>query len=313
MSTILPILPTLPASPSHHREKCTPPISKHSLIASLREDFNLQTDSLLFSKIPPELRNDIFRLILASYDDELAPYDAHKPYNFPGYRFRRRTDTALLSTCRRIYLEAHDLPVSLNEHVFWANHHGPPGVKYHNKPIAQFSRLTVEQREAIENVHIFATSYWLEKYLPGICKSSVFRMKHLKITIRQVDWQGWEYNHPLTMISNGWTACLKLITNLESFEMELEIVERDKLQLEALMKMMQPWRIQLANDRVLTTEGNNVAHRRYTGPSNYGGGVFYDFQMNKWSWRGGITHQDAASAPPLYYVGYTLLWKAKTV
>ncbi|KAF5311165.1 hypothetical protein D9619_007824 [Psilocybe cf. subviscida] len=310
MSTTLPILPTLPASPSRCREKSTPP--EHSLIASLQGDVNPQTDSPLFSKIPPELRNDIFQLMLTSYDDELAPLETDEYFSRHRYRFRRRTDTALLSTCRRIYLEAHDLPVSLNEHVFWMNYHGPPGVKYHNKPIAHFWRLTAEQREAIENVHIFAPSHWLQGSL-GICKSRVFRMKHLKISIRQTDWYGWEYNHPSTVMPNGWAASLKLITNLESFEMELEIVERDKLQLEALVKSMQPWRIQLANDRVLTTEGNNVVRRRYTGPSDYGGGMHYDFQTNEWSWDGDITHQDAASAPPLYYVGYTLLWTAMTV
>jgi hypothetical protein len=217
------------------RSTVTPPEPAHSLITTLQGDVNPQTGSPLFSAIPPELRNAIFRLMLTSYDDKLAPYPENNHYNRPGYRFRHRIDTTLLSTCRRIYREAHILPVSLNEHVFWASSgRGPPGVKYCDDPVSQLSRLTIEQREAVENVHLFTQLYWLEGSFPLLCNSDLFRTKHLKITVRHGDWWDWESNVPLVM-QNGWTANLKAITNLESFEVELETMERDKSQVRLFM------------------------------------------------------------------------------
>ncbi|KAF5315259.1 hypothetical protein D9619_006954 [Psilocybe cf. subviscida] len=286
----------------------------HSLIATLQGDENPQTDSPLFSAVPSELRNAIFRFMLTSYDDKAAPYPEGNHYNRPGYRFRQRIDTALLSTCRRIYREAHILPVSLNEHVFWAGR-GPPGVKCSADPVGQFSRLTVEQREAIDSVHLFTQMYWLEGTFPPLCNSDRFRMKNLKVTIRHGDWWNWESNQPLVM-KNNWTGNLKAITNLESFEMELETLERDKSQLEAIVKLMQSWRIKLGNGRVLTTEGKKVVPSRYSGPTNYEG-LRYDVQKSRWLWDSRRRRQDTtaptAPAPPLYYVGYTLLWTAKHV
>lgn len=212
------------------RKTVAPPEPRQSLIATLQAGVNPQRDCPLFSTLPPELRNTIFRMVLTSYDDTTAPYPENNHYNRPGYRFRHRIDTALLSTCRRIYCEAHILPVSLNEHVFWASSgRGPPGLKYCDNPISQLSRLTIQQREAVKHVHLFTQMYWLEDTFPRLCNQDVFRMKHLKITIRHGDWWNWESNAPLAM-QNSWTTNLKAIPTLESLEMELETMERDKSQ-----------------------------------------------------------------------------------
>lgn len=184
-----------------------------------------QNACVLFTTIPPEVRNNIFSLALYGYDDTARPYPEYSFYSRPGYRFRRRIDTALLATCRRVYGETHDLPISQNEHVFYSGR-GPSFVPIGGGPEKYFERLTEEQLSAVVHVHFFTQLYWLEGAFPNICKLPVMRAKHIKITVRHTDWWYWESNVPLAMKSQ-WVDNLKFVAGLQSLEVELETIERD--------------------------------------------------------------------------------------
>lgn len=84
-----------------------------------------QAESSLF-KLPPELREVIWRLIVAAEDDPARPYDTNTHHCRPGQLAFKRIDTAILSTCRRIYEECRSLPLSANTMTFWC-YRGPRG------------------------------------------------------------------------------------------------------------------------------------------------------------------------------------------
>lgn len=217
-----------------------PVIYKNSLIASMEGRHNAQIESPLFSLIPAEIRNAIFILALTAYDDLSAPYPTpNVHYNRPGYRCEHRIDTSLLPTCRRIYTETHDLPIRLNEHVFWfKKDRGPPGVHYCDNPMAYFYDMTNEQRQAVETIHLFTELSWLEGTFPMVFEALPdlpgFRPKNLKITVRHGDWWFWGYMSPPLLFRKGWTESLSRIYGLETLEVELESVEKDKFQVNSL-------------------------------------------------------------------------------
>jgi len=204
-----------------------------TLSQKFANDFNEQAQCPLFNRTPPEIRNHIFHLTLRSYYDKLAgPYPSETYFTRPEYRYPQRIDTNLLSTCRKVYLEAHLVPILVNEHVFWC-YRGPP--KSIADPKAYFKRMTDEQRTAVEKVHFFAQMYWLEGSFPTVCALKEMKNlgraskgpKSLKITIRHSDWWFWERNMRLR-IQQHWGNMLVKLKGLEELELELETIERDK-------------------------------------------------------------------------------------
>lgn len=66
------------------------------------------------------------------------------------------------------------------------------------------------------------------------------RAKHIKITVRHTDWWYWESNVPLAMKSQ-WVDNLKFVAGLQSLEVELETIERDKAQVSFLFNVDKLW------------------------------------------------------------------------
>jgi hypothetical protein len=92
----------------------------HSLISVLPQD-----GSRLF-KLPPEIREHIWRLVVAAEDDPSRPFEVNSHYCRPGQQAFKAINTPLLLVCRRIYLETFDLPLSNNVMTFWC-YRGPRG------------------------------------------------------------------------------------------------------------------------------------------------------------------------------------------
>lgn len=83
-----------------------------------------QADSALF-KLPPEIRSLVWTHALTAYDDKSRPYQYEGSHHWrPKHTCARVYDTALLSTCRAIYLEARHLPLSVNTAYVWC-YRGP--------------------------------------------------------------------------------------------------------------------------------------------------------------------------------------------
>lgn len=109
---------------------------KHGMMSSLADTLSRQTlhgtvhidpqsQSPLF-RLPSEIRYDIWRLAVQAEDDLTRPFETDSTYYRPGQQCFKRIHTALLLTCRRVYLETHDLPLSQNVMTFWA-YRGPKG------------------------------------------------------------------------------------------------------------------------------------------------------------------------------------------
>lgn len=75
---------------------------------------NPQNVSPLFSTIPKEIRDLIFEYALRAYPDPRRPYESTAQYARPGSTGHPRIAAELLSTCKAIYTECYQLPVTLN-------------------------------------------------------------------------------------------------------------------------------------------------------------------------------------------------------
>lgn len=198
----------------------------HAKVASYGY-INPQIASPLFSQLPGEIRGLIYHFALTASADLSRPFSKHSWHYRPGYTHARFININLLLACRRVYLEADHLAISLNEHlIFHPIKHGPPGHSPYllNSSFSSSSSsssakrrglLKHAQREKIQQVHIFAHQYWLEdwnKQWHGYCQSWSAQNygiglggdehpERLKITIRHTDW--WYFllgeNSPLAL------------------------------------------------------------------------------------------------------------------
>ncbi|TFK22268.1 hypothetical protein FA15DRAFT_671738 [Coprinopsis marcescibilis] len=104
-----------------------PPTHKDSNAAALDaisfSAMNPQSACPLYISFPPEIRRYIFSYALSAYEDLDAPWDAQSYYRRPGYTCRKRTDVAVLRTCKLVYVEARDLIFQAgtgnDEEAFW--------------------------------------------------------------------------------------------------------------------------------------------------------------------------------------------------
>lgn len=238
-------------------------------------DYNPQTQSLLFHRIPTEIRDFIFQYALQEYCPpnvlaelpDLAVRHDHEPVEQEspsvgdeqlqtiisdarsqarqdyGYDWLRPDNvepmtitTALLRTCRRVYVETYRLPAAQKEHRFYMMrggygdkavssvdalrsyfaHHLGNGVALRSSPIEvrdDSGNLRIEgrrleqimaHRDMIRRVRLFTQQFWLEDSNSHLHFWSLIAnhtwlqpVQHLRITIRRGDWWYWESSNPL--------------------------------------------------------------------------------------------------------------------
>jgi hypothetical protein len=68
-----------------------------------------QSQSPLFTTLPGELRNEIFRLALQQHVDTSRLYERETYWTRPGVEGPLAIDTALLRTCKRVWGETKDM------------------------------------------------------------------------------------------------------------------------------------------------------------------------------------------------------------
>ncbi|RYP57281.1 hypothetical protein DL769_009578 [Monosporascus sp. CRB-8-3] len=117
---------------------------------------------------------------------------------------------ALLQTCRRVYLEAHALPLLQKEHVLYLYRGPDAGLTWsHDARVRQyFSRKLgnpspvpgFRQSDLVRSVRLFTQLFWLEdheKFWTIVNDKPWFRpIETLRITLRRSDWWHWESNQP---------------------------------------------------------------------------------------------------------------------
>lgn len=96
--------PSTPKTPKRKMYQCYCEGSAARILRHLNPiNCKPQSRCPLFTKIPPEIRNLIFSLVLEPQDR--TPIDNEQYYYRPDYSCTRFIDTTLLRVCRRIYLE----------------------------------------------------------------------------------------------------------------------------------------------------------------------------------------------------------------
>lgn len=101
---------------------------------------NQQPQSPLFI-LPAEIREIIFSLATAPHYKPDSLFEETDRRRRPDHLAPVTTSTSLLSTCRRIWLEANHLPMQQAHHCFWA----PDPLWHWTDPRQSNSRLTSTQ------------------------------------------------------------------------------------------------------------------------------------------------------------------------
>lgn len=247
---------------------------------------NPQLDSPLFHRIPPELRNHIFRLVLTAYEDPDRMYRPTAYYYRPGVICARKIDTDLLLTCRLVYSETSQLPASINEHTSWY-YREPPDIKKRYVPVDDHPASVVRRRH-LQTVHIFTQQAWLESY--GFANFMGLLWTHacpttLIITLRHSDWWWWEDEASLTLDpkqegqasvthhsrpsdpfpSESWGYQFRKASGLKKLQMELETVESKREELDTIVNRAEGWEFSLGDDRILRLNKSKTRRTGWTG------------------------------------------------
>jgi hypothetical protein len=101
---------------------------------------NPQEQCRLFN-IPAEIRNNIFSNVVAEQDGQTAIATTDYFYR-PDYTHFRYIDTAILRTCRRIWLETHPLPRQQIARRYWAGNQD-------RRPARKYSSVIIRSQESL--------------------------------------------------------------------------------------------------------------------------------------------------------------------
>ncbi|KAK6850714.1 hypothetical protein PG995_008859 [Apiospora arundinis] len=264
-----------------------------------------QSQCVLFRAIPSEIRTLIYEYALAPHDDLTKQYAKDRMYCRPGQSYHPKTEIALLQTCKRIFQEAQLLPVALATHTFWLFggpwRHMKTGLKGMTHFQEWQNSLSVPQRAAVDRVQIFAQQMFLESLGTqsnmGL-ESLTFAARTLRITLRHTDWWSWEsppasadrlgicpwergrtshqkmLSLPLEHTPEemrelmqpgtwGWQVCQ--VKNLQTLEMEFEIDERKKRQLDAILERARHWIFPMSDGGGVLKQSGAVQRSSYEG------------------------------------------------
>ncbi|KAK4958442.1 hypothetical protein LTR10_004870 [Elasticomyces elasticus] len=195
--------------------------------------FNEQSNSLLFSILPPEIRDLIWAFATAPFEDTNAVFEDTEYYYRPGHTARLRTDTALLRTCRRVWLEANAMPMLQAEHSFYLHRAAPD-----KRDPKWMSKLTEHNRRNFGELHLFVqmcniehltagTGMLRSMFLRTLPEPGDFQPRVLHVTLRHTDWYWWESDEPLRL-QDSWVKALLNSPDLRStqvFRLEMETLD----------------------------------------------------------------------------------------
>lgn len=257
---------------------------------TILEPVHPQTDSPLLN-LPAELRLKIYEYVLTSADNPNKPYKKAYYHYRPGVEFAPKYDFQLIQTCRRVFFETRHMPIALNDIELYL-YRGPNSwlPKYSRLYWwHRFSRLNLEQRQAVGTVHYFAQQCYLESVREWrfirVNSEEYMSAKRFVLTLRHSDWWTWESPlrsndqlgicpwksaqtswtemeaEPLegpeneSQWNNSWGGQFRYIRGLEVLEIEMETIEAKRSQLERVVERAKHWKFPLEGDWVLAWTG----------------------------------------------------------
>ncbi|CAI7573266.1 unnamed protein product [Penicillium glandicola] len=233
--------------------------------------YNEQTQSNVFSLLPPEIRYEIFAYALTSAPDTTQPPKQDGYCTRPGHR----TYTELLQTCKKVYMEAWFMPFICSEHTFWmAYWDRTPKRMVTVEKMQQCLDLIHDRHGEVQGGHIrvFSQLWNLEstRDFDGIFTMHHFHPQSVTITIRYTDTWMWENNEELH-IEGAWGKWLVLPSSVTRFCIDIESIERRKDEVDYIAgEMADQWRFQRADGINMVAAKANTSISRWTGSSMLG-------------------------------------------
>jgi hypothetical protein len=243
------------------------------LLAAHLHSYDPQAACPLFARLPAEIRLQIFALVLTASDDTSRPYRTGAYYHRPGYRFPHLVDTAVLLTCRAIYLEAYLLPARQNELVWWGENgplHAYTKVATHeglklglniSRASMSWLRMSTQHRRLVR-AHWFGSPQAFNRIPPESIAHYGFHPTTLHITVPAHQWPAWDgmpddvdvlsrsllpptgraTPEPDPFAASEWSRMLPRVRGLEHFVLELEVLEPRAAELEQIVRQAAHWR-----------------------------------------------------------------------
>ncbi|KAK5107887.1 hypothetical protein LTR62_000597 [Meristemomyces frigidus] len=252
--------------------------------------FDDQPASPLFSTLPPEIRDIIWGFATAPYEDETKKFAETAYYYRPGRTASLKTETALLLTCRRVWLEANAMPMLQAEHSYYYRREAPD-----RRDPKWTANLTVQNRANFGHLHLFvqmcnienltAEPGKLRKYFlftPAIAGDFQPRVFHC--TVRHTDWWYWENDDPI-YLHESWVQAMLNSPDLRStqvFKLELETLDYKTDQLEPIVERIKALvseekATHIVDGQAVTTKfvlSDRQDSYTWQGPTNIDGKIF---------------------------------------
>ncbi|KAF2022358.1 hypothetical protein BU24DRAFT_447147 [Aaosphaeria arxii CBS 175.79] len=243
-----------------------------------------QLQSPLFSQIPAELRNHIFKLALQPYQDPLDFYPRETYYTRPGTLGKSRIATELLCTCKRIYLETKDLPP---QHDTTVTFYGGESERVPRHYISVgdmlvptwFQKLSASQVGEIQHLRLVSQLYAFKAMCSAVFfdpfsredKRGALAPSTVTITIRYTDFWGWEHDVMLHLRGLDPTS-LVVPESVTKIELELEQREGKREDLEGIIagipEEKEHWKFKRKDGRFLVVQ-DDVREWRWIGPTKF--------------------------------------------
>lgn len=219
-----------------------------------------QTQSPLFSTLPPELRNQIFELAVSQFEDRTRPFSANAFWYRPGHHYELRTETSLLRTCRLIYYETSVIPIRSATHYFYYNRQS------YDLPVDNYlHHLARKEQDNLYHLHFFASvPLWDFEYLQKLLH---LPFKRVTLSLRHSDWLGWKRDTKLWL--GRLNHELLLPHTCQEFALELETLQRKKNELDEIVQRALTWEFQADDGAMLICETDRLVTSSWIGRSDY--------------------------------------------
>lgn len=240
---------------------------------------NLQKDSPLFSKIPQELRNEIFDLVVTPHPEKHVHYPEELRYPRPGLpRLDRSLSATLLRCCQLIYFQTCDLPAKKYVLVDWLCD-GKVGHGYENYKDGN-NRFDHLLPKALRNLHLFTTKFWLNTFqvdlwdpYAGKIAAQAPNLEYLKTTLEH-DNSPFRFHDDVVPSPKRfarsiwfWGHALWTFENLTLMELEVETLEEQMEKLDLVLAKAAAWRFSLASGRQLVLNSRKTKWEGWHGPN----------------------------------------------
>ncbi|KAK5175811.1 uncharacterized protein LTR77_000951 [Saxophila tyrrhenica] len=283
-----------------------------------------QEQSLLFTALPREIRELVWKFATAPYEVEQKRYEENEYYCRPGHTAPLNTDFGLLLTCRRAWLEANAYPMLQAEQCYWYYREAPD-----RRDPDWMGSLTAMNRRNLGHLHIFPQMFTIEgladrrtrplrSHFPEWrVRLGEFQPRMLHVTVRHTDWWYWESDEPLRF-KDSWFKTLLDTDELRSthiIKLDLETLAYKVKQLMPIVERLS----QLESEEFEThfvdgkpTPTKFVLHRdpevqKWSGPANidnenftpYDGKEKLDYHIVTLTWRLHFPKYPRAHVPTL--------------